>query len=135
MYQALTGLHVLTGCDTVSSFAGKGKKAALDVVKADENSRASIHRIGECVPPIREDLRKMEKFVCSLYNDFKLLYSQRYEIQVILQKPECTVVPASSHPCCPIEASTTCKLPSLCLETCIGCKNSKPRTRWSRIVS
>ena len=135
VYQALPGLHVLTGCDTVSSFAGKGKKAALDVVKADENSRASIHRIGECVPPIREDLRKMEKFVCSLYNDFKLLYSQRYEIQVILQKPECTVVPASSHPCCPIEASTTCKLPSLCLETCIGCKNSKPRTRWSRMVS
>ena len=46
VYQALPGLHVLTGCDTVSSFAGKGKKAALDIVKADEDSRASIHRIG-----------------------------------------------------------------------------------------
>ena len=45
-------------CDTVSSFAGKGKKAALDIVKADEDSRASIPRIGEHVPPMREDLRK-----------------------------------------------------------------------------
>ena len=67
--RALPGLHALTGCDTVSSFAGKGKKAALDIVKADEDSRASIHRIGERVPPMREDLRKMEKFVWSLYND------------------------------------------------------------------
>ena len=47
----------------------KGKKAALDIMKADEDSRASIHRIGKRVPPMREDLRKMEKFVCSLYND------------------------------------------------------------------
>ena len=38
-------------------------------MKADEDSRASIHRIDERVPPMREDLRKMEKFVCSLYND------------------------------------------------------------------
>ena len=29
VYQALPGLHVLTGCDTVSSFAGKGKKRLL----------------------------------------------------------------------------------------------------------
>ena len=46
--RALPGLHALTGCDTVSSFAGKGKKAALDIVKADKDSRESIHRIGEC---------------------------------------------------------------------------------------
>ena len=68
VWRALPGLPPLPGCDTVNSFAGKGKKAALDIVKADKDSRASIHRIGECVPPMR-DLRKMEKFVCSLYND------------------------------------------------------------------
>ena len=51
------------------------------------------------------------------------------------QKPESTVVPASSHPCCPTEASTTLKLPSLCLEACTGCANSKPRTRWSRMAN
>lgn len=27
---ALTGLHSFTGCDTISSFAGKGKKSAWD---------------------------------------------------------------------------------------------------------
>ena len=69
MCRALPGLQALTGYDTVSSFAGKGKKAALDIVKTDEDSRSSIHRIGERVPPMREDLRRMEKFVCSLYND------------------------------------------------------------------
>ena len=67
--RALPGLHALTGCDTVSSFAGKGKKVALDILKADEGSRASILRIGERVPPMRRDLNEMEKFVCSLYND------------------------------------------------------------------
>ncbi len=54
MRRALPGLHALTGCDTLSSFAGKGKKAALDIVKADKDGRASIHRIGERVPPITE---------------------------------------------------------------------------------
>ena len=82
MYRTLPGLHVLTGCDTVSSFAGKGKKAALDIVKADEDSRASIHRIGERGPPMREDPRKMEKFVCSLYNDFNccIVNDTRYKL-------------------------------------------------------
>ena len=55
---ALPGLHALTRCHTVSSFAGKGKKAALDVIKADEDSRASILRISECVPQMREDVKK-----------------------------------------------------------------------------
>ena len=82
VYRALPGLHVLTRCDTVSSFAGKGKKAALDIVKADEDSRASIHRIGERGPPMREDPRKMEKFVCSLYNDFNccIVNDTRYKL-------------------------------------------------------
>ena len=65
-YQGYT--HSL-GATQLALLLVKGKKAALDIVKADEDSRASIHRIGECIPPMREDLRKMEKFVCSLYND------------------------------------------------------------------
>ena len=86
MCWAIPGLHALTGCDTVSSFAGKGKKAAPDIVKAVEDSRASIHRVGEHVPPIREDRRKMENFGCSLYNDVncckvnKTRYKTRYKL-------------------------------------------------------
>ena len=76
MCRALPGLHTLTGCDTISSFAGKGKKAAVDIVKS------SIHRIGERVPPMREDLRKMENFVCSLYSDVNccIVNDTRYKL-------------------------------------------------------
>ena len=51
--RALPGLHTLTGCDTISSFSGKGKKAALDIVKS------SIHRIGERVPPMRKEKKNV----------------------------------------------------------------------------
>ena len=62
--RALPGLHALTGCDTISSFSGKGKKAALDIVKS------SIHRIGERVPPMRKEKKMFSsQFVCSLYSD------------------------------------------------------------------
>lgn len=40
-------------------FCWKRKKVALDIEKADEQSRASIYRISKRVPPMREDLRKM----------------------------------------------------------------------------
>ena len=78
-YQGYT--HSL-GVTQLALLLVKGKKAALDIVKADEDSRASIHRIGECVPPMREDLRKMEKFVCSLYNDFNccIVNDTRYKL-------------------------------------------------------
>ena len=77
--RALPGLHTLTGCDTISSFAGKGKKAALDIVKS------SIHRIGERVPPMRkEKKRKMfsSQFVCLLYSDVNccIVNDTRYKL-------------------------------------------------------
>ena len=31
-FEALPGLHAFTGCDTVSSFAGKGKVKAFNIV-------------------------------------------------------------------------------------------------------
>lgn len=49
----ITRLYTLTRCDTVSSFSGKWEKAAFYIMKADKDSRASIHRIGKHVPPMR----------------------------------------------------------------------------------
>ena len=86
--RALPGLHALTECDIVSSFARKGKKAALNIVKADEDNRASIHRIGERVPPMREDLKKLRSsFVhfdvnCCKVNDTRYkLFCKNHNIQ------------------------------------------------------
>ena len=33
MFEKLPGMHAITGCDTVSSFAGKGKLSAFQLVK------------------------------------------------------------------------------------------------------
>ena len=35
---ALVGLHSFIGCNTVSAFAGKGKLAALKIMKADRHA-------------------------------------------------------------------------------------------------
>ena len=67
--RVLPGLHALTGCDTVSAFAGKGKKAALELVQKDETSRQSICGLGNQIPPSEDDLRAVEKVVCKLYGD------------------------------------------------------------------
>ena len=65
----LPSLHAMTGCDSVSSFAGKGKKSALDIVMADAEQRAHISTIGDNLPPKDDDLRKAERFICALYGD------------------------------------------------------------------
>ena len=125
--RALPGLHTLTRCDTISSFAGKGKKAALDIVKS------SIHRIGEHVPPLREDLRKMERFVCSLYSDVNccIVNDTRYKLFCNNQNLQSYQLPPTHLPYRSIyNAQTT----MLMFGNCTGCKNSKPRTRWSRMV-
>ena len=46
--KSLTGLHELTGCDTVSAFAGKGKSTAFNtLMKNDEYARASMNNVIE----------------------------------------------------------------------------------------
>ena len=35
-FEALPGLHAFTGCDTVSSFVGKGKVKAFNIVTKKE---------------------------------------------------------------------------------------------------
>ena len=64
---ALPGLHALTGCDTVSSFAGKGKKVALDLVKQDATLACPIQELGLTVPLPVESITPLETFVCKLY--------------------------------------------------------------------
>ena len=66
--QVLPSLHALTGCDIVSSFVGKGKKKALQLVKDDQIARETVQILGETIPLGEHDIIKLEKVVCKLYN-------------------------------------------------------------------
>ena len=55
----LLSFHALTGCDTVSSFSGYGKKKCWKIFQKQPDSVSSIRRNGE--------LDLIEQFVCRLY--------------------------------------------------------------------
>ena len=65
--RALPSLHALTGCDSVSSFATKGKKKALTIVQENQVFREAVESLGDRIP--FEDFDRLEQFVCALYND------------------------------------------------------------------
>ena len=67
--EILPSLHAITGCDSVSAFSTKGKKKALDVVQMNPALRQTLGSLGERVPARQDDLNKLERFVCALYND------------------------------------------------------------------
>ena len=67
--EILPSLHAITGCDSVSAFSTKGKKKALDVVPMNSALRQTLGSLGERVPARQDDLNKLERFVCALYND------------------------------------------------------------------
>ena len=63
--QVSSSLHALTGCGTVRSFVGRGKKKALDCHIA----RETVQILGETIPPGEHDINKLEKVICKLYNE------------------------------------------------------------------
>ena len=69
VYQVLPSLHASRGCDTASSFVGKGKKKALKLIKDDQISRETVQILGETIPLGEHDIIKLEKVVCKLYNE------------------------------------------------------------------
>ena len=66
--EILPSLHAITGCDSVSAFCTKGKKA-LDIVQMNPALRQTLGSLGERIPARQDDLNKLEQFVCALYND------------------------------------------------------------------
>ena len=71
MCEVLPSLHAITGCDSVSAFATKGKKKAFDILQLYQSLRQIVGSLGERVPASDEDLNKIEQFVCALYNDHR----------------------------------------------------------------
>lgn len=63
---ALAGLHSITGCDTVSAFAGKGKAKAFKLLK-DEAVSHALTDLADGFELQNETVEAIEKVVCRLY--------------------------------------------------------------------
>ena len=67
--RVLPSLHALTGCDAVSSFAGKGKKRAFEMIRDSQVMNESVQVLGESLPLSEQSITKLEEVVCRLYSD------------------------------------------------------------------
>ena len=65
--EALPGLHAFTGCDSVSTFSGKGKQSAVKVILKDEGLCETMRELGQSYTVSEELMEKCEMYVCSLY--------------------------------------------------------------------
>ena len=65
--EALPGMHAITGCDTVSSFAGKGKLSAFQFVKKKVSFQELFARFGLSWEFSDADVTNLQIFTCSLY--------------------------------------------------------------------
>ena len=66
--RALPALHAFTGCDSISSFAGKGKLAALKLVKGNVHFQELFQEIGVQWTLTEDLLTKVQAFTCKLYS-------------------------------------------------------------------
>ena len=64
---ALIGLHVFTGCDSTSSFKGKGKKQPLQVLSKNVDYVSAFTELGSVWELASNTIAKLERFVCLLY--------------------------------------------------------------------
>ncbi|XP_071822275.1 uncharacterized protein [Apostichopus japonicus] len=64
---ALIGFHVFTGCDSVSSFYGKGKVKCLKVLKSRPEFCNTFSSLGETFDVPNELSKTLQSFVCCLY--------------------------------------------------------------------
>ena len=67
--EALTGLHAFTGCDTISSFAGKGKTKPLKITKSQQKYFSPFKVFEESWNSEERLLQNLEEFVCAIHGD------------------------------------------------------------------
>ena len=79
--QCLVGLHTFTGCDSTSSFYGKGKKKCLKLVEEHPEFQHVFTSLGSSFQVEEEMLSCLEKFVCLLYGqDVQSVDEARYKL-------------------------------------------------------
>ncbi|XP_071812536.1 uncharacterized protein [Apostichopus japonicus] len=66
--KVMIGLHCFTGCDSTSSFYGKGKTRPLKLILDNERYRQAFQALGEAFTLTDDVISTLEDFVCKLYN-------------------------------------------------------------------
>jgi hypothetical protein len=67
--KALPGMHAFSGCDTTSSFCGKGKKTFFKFMKKDAAFMSAMTDLGERLDIPTDLLADCEKGVCCIYDE------------------------------------------------------------------
>ena len=79
----MLGLHTYTGCDSVSSFSGRSKLAALKLLEDNVNFQETFKQLGQSWALLSELLRNLEIFTCCLYSaktDMSDVNEMRYKL-------------------------------------------------------
>lgn len=92
---ALLGLHVFTGCDSVSSFKGKSKITAFKLMKESTSYICAFKELGTSWDVSQKLIEIMEQFVCALYGQksCKSVDLCRYNCLKIGFKTDSTIPP------------------------------------------
>ncbi|KAI3381643.1 hypothetical protein SNEBB_009797, partial [Seison nebaliae] len=80
---SLLGLHAYTGCDSISSFSGRGKLTALKLLKDNANFQETFKQLGQDWTVSVELLTNLEIFTCRLYaaqTDISDVNEMRYQL-------------------------------------------------------
>ena len=81
IYDSLLGLHAFSGCDSVSSFSGKGKMKAFKLMYSKAEHIRTFKELGTTLPVTEELHSRLERFTCALYNQNDgSVNSARYKI-------------------------------------------------------
>ncbi|XP_070534449.1 uncharacterized protein [Ptychodera flava] len=64
---ALLGLHVFSGCDSVSAFKGKGKKKMIKMLLGSDTYTGTFHDLGMSWTLPDTLITQIQSFVCDLY--------------------------------------------------------------------
>ena len=65
--RALIGLHAFTGCDSVSAFAGKGKKRLFKLLMKLQDYIETFQMLGQSWNLDDDVIERLEKFTCHMY--------------------------------------------------------------------
>ena len=65
--KVLLGFHCFTGCDTVSSFAGRGKLKPLQLLLKNSEYIDAFSSLGENIELDEETAKKLERFALHMY--------------------------------------------------------------------
>ena len=84
---ALTGFHAFTGCDSISSFAGKEKLSCYKTLNTQDNFLTTFSALGSEFVVTNQLLDQIQVFVCALYG------SKETDVNAARYSTFCTTAP------------------------------------------